>query len=67
VVDLHGARQIGEEDQARFERRDQQRLEVLVVPGDLTAELTDPRVELLVREVDLADAGGDRQLASSSW
>jgi hypothetical protein len=67
VVDLHGTRQIGKEDEARLQRRDQQRLKVFVVPGDLAAELADARLQLRASEVDLADAGGDCQLASSSW
>jgi hypothetical protein len=55
VQDRHGAREIGDEDERRLERGDEDRLEILVVAGDLGAELLDPRGDLLPREVDLAD------------
>jgi hypothetical protein len=43
VVDPDRARQIGDEDDARLEGRDEQRLSALVVTGDLAPELADPR------------------------
>jgi hypothetical protein len=43
VVNSERARQIGDEDNARFERRDEQRLSALVVTGNLAPELADPR------------------------
>jgi hypothetical protein len=49
------ARQIGEEDDARLERADEQRLAARVVPCDVGGELLDARAELTAREVDLAD------------
>jgi hypothetical protein len=49
-------REIGEEDQARLEQADEQRLASVVVAGDLRAELADPRRQLVGGEVDLADA-----------
>jgi hypothetical protein len=52
VRDVDGAGEVGEEDEARLERRDQQRLALLVVAGDLPAELADARLQLLPREVD---------------
>jgi hypothetical protein len=56
VDDRQGAREVGDEDERRLERRDEDRLEVLVVGCDLRAELFDPALDLLTGEVDLADA-----------
>jgi hypothetical protein len=50
------AREIGEEDDARLERGDEQRLAALVVGGDLASELGDARADLARGEVDVADA-----------
>jgi hypothetical protein len=41
VVDCQGAGQVRDEDDARFERRDEQRLPPFVVTGDLAPELAD--------------------------
>ena len=41
VVDPDRARQIGDEDDARLEGRDEQRLSALVITGDLTSEFAD--------------------------
>jgi hypothetical protein len=43
VVDPDRAGEVGDEDDARLERRYQQRLATLVVTRDLATELTDPR------------------------
>ena len=43
VVDPDRARQVGDEDDARLERRDEERLSTLVVTGDLASELADTR------------------------
>jgi hypothetical protein len=43
MVNRQGAGQVREEDDARFERRDQQRLPTFVVTGDLAPELADTR------------------------
>ena len=43
VVDPDRAGQVGDEDDARLERRDEQRLPALVVTGDLAPELADTR------------------------
>jgi hypothetical protein len=51
------AREVGDEDEARLQRRDQQRLAPVVVARQLAAELADARVQLLSREVDVAEAG----------
>ncbi len=50
------ARQVGEKDEARLERRDEDGVRVAVVAIDLFAELADAAPDLLTREVDLADA-----------
>ena len=41
VVDPDRARQIGDEDDARLEGRDEQRLSALVITDDLTSEFAD--------------------------
>jgi hypothetical protein len=55
VRDRDRTREVGDEDEARLERGDEQRLAIGVVARDLTAELADARRELLSRQVDLAD------------
>jgi hypothetical protein len=59
-------REIGDEDEARLQRGDQQRLEPVVVTLQLAAELADARLQLLMREVDLAEARTAVYDASSS-
>jgi hypothetical protein len=56
VDDRQRARQVGDEDERRLQRGDEDRLEAVVVSGDLRSELPDPGLDLLSREVDLADA-----------
>jgi hypothetical protein len=67
VQDRQRPRQVGDEDEAAFQRRDEQRLAPSVVIRDLRAELPDPSLDLLCGEVDLADAGIGRYEARSSW
>ena len=67
MVDPDRARQIGNEDDARLERRDEQRLPPFVVTGDLAPELADTRPKLLAREVDLPEPRPRSYDASSSW
>jgi hypothetical protein len=67
VQDRHRARQIGEEDEARFQRADEDRLEAAVVAGDFGAELADTRTEVLRREVDVADPRIEIYDARSRW
>jgi hypothetical protein len=67
VVDPERAGQVGDEDDARLERRDEQRLFVLVVTGDLAPELADTRPQLPAREVDLPEPRLGGYVASSSW
>jgi len=50
------AREVGDEEQGAFERRDEQEVEAGVVDGDLGAQLADARLDLLCGEVSLADA-----------
>jgi hypothetical protein len=56
VRDRDRAREVGEEDEARLERPDEQRLTAVEVAGNLRAELRDTRGQLAGRKVDLADA-----------
>ena len=67
MVDPERARQVGDEDDARLERCDEQWLPALVVTGDLAPELTDTRPQLLAREVDLPEPRLEGYDASSSW
>jgi hypothetical protein len=67
VVDPDRARQVGDEDNARLERRDEERLPPFVVPGDLAPELADTRPQLLAREVDLPEPRSRSYDASSRW
>jgi hypothetical protein len=47
--------EVGDEDDARLQRCDEQRLAAVVLGGDLAAELADAPPELLAGKVDLAD------------
>ena len=67
VVDRQCAGQVRDEDDARLERRDEQRLPPLVVTGDLAPELPDTRPKLLAREVDLPEPRSRSYDASSRW
>jgi hypothetical protein len=55
VRDRQRAGEVGEEDRARLERRDQQRLEACVRGSQLRAELADTPSELVPGQVDLPD------------
>jgi hypothetical protein len=55
VDDRHRAREIGDEDERGLERGDEDGLEAVVVGRDLGAELLDAGLDLLTREVRLAD------------
>jgi hypothetical protein len=55
VDDRQRSREIGDEDDRGLQRGDEDRLEALVVGGDLCTELRDPSRDLLPREVDLPD------------
>jgi hypothetical protein len=66
VRDADGAGEVGEEDDTRLERRDEERLTAVVVARELAPELTDARLQLLSREVDVAEALAAAYDASSS-
>ena len=63
--DRDRSRQVGDEDEARLQRRDEQRFAAVVVADDVAAELANACGQLLVREVDLADLVAARYEASS--
>jgi hypothetical protein len=56
VRDRDRAGEIGQEDEARLQQRDEQQVAAGVLPGDVRAELADAGVQLLRREKDFADA-----------
>jgi hypothetical protein len=66
VDDRQRPGKIGDEDDCGLQRRDEDRLEPYVVGGDLRAELLDAGLDLLTREVDLADPLVDVYEARSS-
>jgi hypothetical protein len=57
VDDRQRSGEVGDEDDRGLQGRDEDRLVALVVGGDLGAELRDPALDLLPREVNLADPG----------
>jgi hypothetical protein len=56
VDDRQRPREVGQEDEARLEAADEDRLAPGVVGADLSAQLRDTGGDLGGREVDLADA-----------
>jgi hypothetical protein len=60
VRDPDRPREVGKEDDARLQRRDEERRPPLEVPGDLPAELGDAGRDVLAAEVDLAQAVAGR-------
>ena len=66
VRDVERTREIRQEDEARLQRGDEEGLAAVVVGRDLTAELSDPRLQLLTREVDLSEPRARPYDASSS-
>jgi hypothetical protein len=56
VYERDRTRQVGDEKQRTFERRDEQQIETGVVGGDLGTQFADARLDLLGGEVGLADA-----------
>jgi hypothetical protein len=56
VGDANCAREVGDEDEARLQRCDEERLAAVVVAREIAPELADARLQLLPREVDLAEA-----------
>ena len=53
--DRQGAREVGQEDGARLERRDEQRLAARIRLGELCAELGDAATDLRPGQVDIPD------------
>ena len=66
VRDRDRARKIGQEDEARLERRDEQRVTSVEVARDLLAQLANACRELVPREVDLRDLSAGAYEARSS-
>jgi hypothetical protein len=56
VDDRQGSREVGEKDDCRPQRRDEDRLAPVIVGADLAAQLIDASPKVLGREVDLANA-----------
>jgi hypothetical protein len=56
VQDRQRAREVGQEDEARLERADEDRLAAGVVTGDLGPELRDAGRDLARGQIDLADS-----------
>jgi hypothetical protein len=57
VRDRDRAREVGEEDEARLQQRDEEQVAAGVVAGDLGTQLADAALQLLGGEEDVADAG----------
>jgi hypothetical protein len=57
VRDRDRAREVGQEDEARLQQRDEQQVAAGVLAGDLGAELADAVLQLLGREKDFAYTG----------
>jgi hypothetical protein len=53
--DRQGAGEVGEEDGARLQRRDEQRLAACIRIGELCAELADAATDLRTGQVDIPD------------
>jgi hypothetical protein len=62
-----GAREVGDEDDARLERCDEQRLALVVVALDLASEFADAGSQLLAGEVDLSEARAAYDASSSRY
>jgi len=54
VRDRNRAREVGQEDEARLQQRDEQQVAAGVVAGDVGAELADAGLQFLGCEKDLA-------------
>ena len=66
VRDRDRSGEVGEEDDARLQERDEQQLAVGVVARDLGAELVDACLQLFRREEDFTDTRVDGYEARSS-
>ena len=56
--DLQRPREVGQEENARLQRGDEDRIAALVVAGDLGAELGNARPDLRGSEIDLTELLG---------
>jgi hypothetical protein len=65
VGDEEGSREVGQEDGARLERRDEQRLAFCIRVGELCAELADPATDLRTGQVDVPDGVSIRRQGGS--
>ena len=63
--DRQGAREVGQEDGARLERRDEQRLASCIRLGELCAELGDAATDLRTGQVDIPDGVSVRRQGGS--
>jgi hypothetical protein len=66
VGNRDGTREVGQEDEARLQQRDEQQVAAGVVARDVGAELADARLQLLGREKDFAYSRVDDYDARSS-
>jgi hypothetical protein len=57
VQDRDRSGEVGEEDEARLQQRDEQQVAFRIVARDLGAQFLDPRLQFLGLEEDVADAG----------
>jgi hypothetical protein len=55
VHDRQCPRKIGDEDERRLQRCDENRFQIVVVGGDVRAQLLDARLNFLGGEIDLPD------------
>jgi hypothetical protein len=55
VRDRQGTREVGQEDGARLQRRDEQRLAACIRIGEVCAELGDAATNLRTGQVDIPD------------
>jgi hypothetical protein len=67
MEDRHRAGEVGDEDEARLQRRDEHRLAVGVVARDLGPELPNAFGDLGGRELDLSDPVVGRSMTGISW
>jgi hypothetical protein len=69
MVDRDRAREVGEKEEARLQRPDEQRLAPGVVARELAPELRDASLDLRCGEVDVSDAlvAGDQEASSRRY
>jgi hypothetical protein len=70
VVNWNRAGEVGDEEQARLQRPDEQRLRAAVVGSDLQAEIRDAGADLIRGQVDVAETlvrRGDYEASSRRY